>query len=291
LPYLVLAAGVLVVSTASILIRLAQAEAVPSLTIAAVRLGLAALVLIPLAGLRSGRELAGLSRRDLLLALASGAFLAVHFWSWIASLEYTSVASSTVLVTTNPLWVGLASLILLRERLPAAALIGIGLSLAGTVLTFTADTTVATPAPDPFLGNVLALVGAVSASGYLLIGRALRGRLGLLAYVALAYGAAALLLWVGVVVTHTPVLGYSSAAWLFLVALALGPQLIGHTAFNWALRHLSATFVALAILGEPVGSAIFAWLLFGEGFVPLQLAGFALLLIGIALGARGERKS
>jgi len=289
-PYLVLAAGVLVVSTASILIRLAQAEAVPSLTIAAVRLGLAALVLIPLAGLRSRRELAALSRRDLLLALASGALLAVHFWSWIASLEYTSVASSTVLVTTNPLWVGLASLFLLRERLPAAALIGIGLSLVGTLLTFAAETTVATASPDPVLGNTLALIGAVSASGYLLIGRALRGRLGLLAYVALAYGAAALLLWAGVVATQTPVQGYSNAAWLFLVALALGPQLIGHTTFNWALRHLSATFVALAILGEPVGSAILAWLLFGERFGPLQLAGFALLLIGIALGARGERK-
>jgi drug/metabolite transporter (DMT)-like permease len=289
-PYLVLAAGVFVVSTASILIRLAQAEGVPSLTIAAVRLGLAALVLVPLAALRARRELSSLSRRDLGLAIASGAFLAVHFWSWIASLEYTSVASSTVLVTTNPLWVGLASLLLLRERLPALALVGIALSLAGTLLTFAAETTVATPAPWPALGNSLALVGAVSASGYLLLGRALRGRVGLLAYVALAYGAAAALLWVGIGVTCRAVTGYSNSAWLWLAALALGPQLLGHTSFNWALRHLSATFVALAILGEPVGSAILAWLLFGERFGSLQLAGFALLLIGIALGARGERK-
>ena len=290
MPYLVLAAGVLVVSTASILIRLAQAEGVPSLTIAAVRLGLAALVLVPLAALRSHRELSALSRRDVLLAMGSGALLAVHFWSWIASLEYTSVASSTVLVTTNPLWVGLASLVLLRERLQALALVGIGLSLVGTLLTFAAETTIATASPRPALGNSLALVGAVSASGYLLIGRALRGRVGLLAYVALAYGVAAALLWIGVAVMRSPVTGYSSAAWLCLAALALGPQLLGHTSFNWALRHLSATFVALAILGEPVGSAILAWLLFGERFVPLQLAGFALLLIGIALGARGERR-
>jgi drug/metabolite transporter (DMT)-like permease len=289
-PYLVLAAGVLVVSTASILIRLAQAEGVPSLTIAAVRLGLAALVLVPLAALRARRDLSSLSRRDLGLAIASGAFLAVHFWSWIASLEYTSVASSTVLVTTNPLWVGLASLLLLRERLPVLALVGIALSLAGTLLTFAAETTVATSAPQPALGNSLALVGAVSASGYLLLGRALRGRVGLLAYVALAYGTAAALLWAGVGLTGSAVTGYSSSAWLWLAALALGPQLLGHTSFNWALRHLSATFVALAILGEPVGSAILAWLLFGERFGSLQLAGFALLLIGIALGARGERK-
>jgi drug/metabolite transporter (DMT)-like permease len=289
LPYLVLAIGVLVVSTASILIRLAQAEGVPSLAIAAVRLGLAALVLLPLAWSRAGRELAALSRRDLLLAAASGALLAVHFWSWIASLEYTSVASSTILVTTNPLWVGLASLLLLRERLSVAALAGIGLCLAGTVLTFAAETTAATASPDPTLGNGLALLGAVSASGYLLIGRALRSRLGLLAYVALAYGAAALLLWAGVLAMQTPMQGYSGFAWLCLVALALGPQLVGHTSFNWSLRHLSATFVALAILGEPVGSAILAWLLFAERFAPLQLAGFALLLAGIALGARSER--
>jgi drug/metabolite transporter (DMT)-like permease len=289
-PYAILAAGVLVVSTASILIRLAQSQGVPSLAIAAVRLGLAALVLLPLAWARAGRELAALSRRDLLLAAASGALLALHFWSWIASLEFTSVASSTVLVTTNPLWVGLASLVLLRERLPAWALAGIGLSLGGMILTFTADTTAATPSPNPTLGNALALIGAVSASGYLIIGRALRARLGLLAYVALAYGAAAALLWAGVLWTQTGMLGYSLLAWSCLVALALGPQLIGHTAFNWSLRHLSATFVALAILGEPVGSAILAWLIFEERFAPLQLAGFGLLLAGIYLGARGERR-
>jgi drug/metabolite transporter (DMT)-like permease len=224
------------------------------------------------------------------MVAASGAFLALHFWSWIASLEFTSVASSTVLVTTNPLWVGLASLVLLRERLPAWALAGIGLSLGGMILTFTADTTAATPSPNPTLGNALALVGAVSASGYLIIGRALRARLGLLAYVALAYGAAAALLWIGVLSTGTGMLGYSLLAWSCLVALALGPQLIGHTAFNWSLRHLSATFVALAILGEPVGSAILAWLIFEERFAPMQLAGFGLLLVGIYLGARGERR-
>jgi drug/metabolite transporter (DMT)-like permease len=290
LPYAILAAGVLVVSTAAILIRLAQSQGVPSLAIAAVRLGLAALVLLPLAWARTGRELAALSRRDLLLAAASGALLALHFWSWIASLEFTSVASSTVLVTTNPLWVGLASVVLLRERLPVWALVGIGLSFGGMLLTFAADTAAATPSPNPALGNALALVGAVSASGYLIIGRALRARLGLLAYVALAYGAAAVLLWAAVLWTRTGMIGYSLLAWSCLVALALGPQLLGHTAFNWSLRHLSATFVALAILGEPVGSAILAWLIFEERFTALQLAGFGLLLAGIYLGARGERR-
>jgi drug/metabolite transporter (DMT)-like permease len=286
-PYLVLAAGVAVVSTASILIRLAQAEGVPSLAIAAVRLGLASLALLPFALVRARSQWAQASIGHLGLAVASGGLLAIHFWAWIASLEYTSVASSTILVTTNPLWVGLASLALLGERLTPYALAGIGLSLAGTVLTFAAGAQSAA-APAPLLGNALALLGAVSASGYLLIGRALRGRLGLLAYIALAYGAAALFLWFAMLVTGAAVRGHSGIAWLLLILLAIGPQLIGHTSFNWALRRMSATFVALAILGEPVGSALLAWLIFEERFTLLQAAGFGVLLAGIFLAARGE---
>jgi drug/metabolite transporter (DMT)-like permease len=284
----VLAAGVAVVSTASILIRFAHAQGVPSLSIAATRLTIAAMVLLPFAWLRARKEILGLAPRDAGLTLTSGALLAVHFWSWITSLEYTSVASSTVLVTTNPLWVGIASVILLRDRLTAPVLGGLVLSLLGMLVTFAAGTQVAMPAPAPALGNALALVGAVSASGYLLIGRALRRRLSLTAYVALAYTTAALLLCCAALLSGAPLHGHTASGWLFLVLLALGPQLIGHTTFNWSLRHLSATFVALAILGEPIGSAVLAWVLLGERFGALQLAGFALLLAGIFLASRGE---
>jgi drug/metabolite transporter (DMT)-like permease len=283
---------VLVVSTASILIRWGQGAGVSSLTIAAVRLGVAAALLLPVALLRSRSELARLNRRDCVLALTSGAFLAIHFWSWISSLEYTSVASSTVLVTTNPLWVGLASLLLFRERLQTSTLFGIGLTFAGTALIFAADRT-ATGAghADPLLGNCLALVGAVCASGYLLIGRALRGRVGLLTYIWLAYSSAAVLLAIAVVVSGQRVLGFAPGAYLCLLLLAIGPQLTGHTAFNWSLRHLSATFVALSILGEPVGSALLALAIFGERLAPWQLGGFVLVLVGIFAAARGELRN
>ena len=129
-------------------------------------------------------------RRDLALPLLSGVFLAVHFWSWIASLAYTSVASSTALVTTNPLWVGLASVLILGERLGRGTIAGIALTLAGSVLIFVSDSSSqnAGVQPDPLRGNLLALLGAVAASGYLLVGRALRARIGLLAYIWLAYG-------------------------------------------------------------------------------------------------------
>jgi drug/metabolite transporter (DMT)-like permease len=185
----------------------------------------------------------------------------------------------------------LASLLLFRERLAPALLSGIALCLGGTALIFLSDRGAVSHVPGgaPLLGNALALIGAVSASGYLLIGRALRSRLSLLTYVWLAYSAAAVLLWAGVAFSGAPVRGLPAGAYLCMAALALGPQLLGHTAFNWSLRHLSATFVAVSILGEPIGSALLAWLLFAETLTPAQLLGFALTLAGIVLAARAQQ--
>lgn len=292
LPYAVLTAGVLVVSTASILIRLVQAEGVSSLSIAALRLGFAALILLPIAASRLRGELPRLAGGHLRLALASGACLAIHFWTWISSLAYTSVASSTVLVTTNPIWVGLASLLILRERLHAASIVGIALSLAGTGLIFVSDSAATSSRfSAPGLGNVLAVAGALAASAYLLIGRGLRDRLGFLAYIWLAYASAAVLLIAAALASGAALLGLSATAYVLLLALAVGPQLLGHSAFNWSLRHLSATFVALSILGEPIGSALLAYWMFDEALAPLQLGGFLGILAGIFVAARAEHTS
>jgi len=232
-----------------------------------------------------------LGRRELGLCVLSGALLALHFWTWITSLENTSVASSTALVTTNPLWVALASGLFLRERPGRAARLGIVLCLAGSLLIFAADASRASGhALAPMLGNAQALVGAMAASGYLLLGRALRARVSLTAYIWLAYSSAALLLFAAVALMRVPVLALPGSTWIFMAALALGPQLIGHTTFNWALRRLTATFVAVAILGEPVGAALLAWLFFGERFSILQLIGFVALLAGIFVAAREERR-
>lgn len=290
LPFLFLGAGVGIVSFAAILIRFAHADGAPSLAIASARLGIAALVLAPFAWWRAGAEIRGLKRRELLLCVLSGFLLAVHFWVWITSLEYTSIASSTALVATNPLWVALASAILLRERPGRAALTGIVLTLCGSALIFVADANRGVASAAPMFGNALALVGAMAASGYLLVGRALRARVSLTAYIWLAYATAALLLSAAAVVSGVSFLALPASAWMAMLALALGPQLLGHSIFNWALRRLSATFVAVAILGEPVGSALLAWLLFGENFTAPQFAGFALLLLGIFVAARDERR-
>lgn len=138
------------------------------------------------------------------------------------------------------------------------------------------------------LGNVLALAGSLTVCGYLLIGRRLRKTISLLPYISLVYSSAAMVLMTTAFVSGVTLIGFSGTAWACLFGLALGPQLLGHTAFNWALKHVSATFIAIVILGEPIGSALLAWLFFGERFASLQLAGFSMLLVGIYLASRGE---
>ncbi|MFZ9407739.1 MAG: DMT family transporter [Burkholderiaceae bacterium] len=292
LRYGALALGVLIVSTAALLIRWAIDAGAHPLTVAAARLTLAAALIAPVAWLRRSQELRSLGRADWSVAALSGVLLAVHFATWIASLVYTSVASSVALVTTNPVWVGLAAWLILREPPSRSTLMGILLAAAGTACILLSDVQTAASAPagrEPMLGNGLALLGAISISGYLLVGRRLNLKLSLLAYIAIVYGAAAiamnLIAWG---LGH----GIESLPWAALapiVLLALGPQLAGHTLINASLRHLTPTFVALAILGEPVGSAILAWLLLGESVAGLQLLGFVVLLGGIVVAARGER--
>ena len=289
LTYAALAAGVLIVSTASILIRWAQAEGVPSVAIAAWRLTIAALVLAPLAALRARDELRNLSASHWKLALASGVFLALHFASWIVSLQYTSVASSVALVTTNPIWIALFSVLVLRERMPALRVAAVVLALAGSAVILWADGGAASAAAtNPSYGNALALIGSITVCGYLLIGRQLRKSMSLLAYISVVYSCAALCLLAAVVASGAALWGYSAVAWACLIGMALGPQLAGHSAFNYALKHVTPTTIALAVLGEPVGSAVLAWLVFGESISAVKLSGMALLLCGIFLAAKSE---
>ena len=288
--YAALAGGVAIVSTASILVRFAQTQGVPSLAIAAWRMALAALLLMPLLLVRQRSELGALSRRDWWLAAAAGAFLAAHFASWIVSLEYTTVASSVALVTTNPIWIALFSLLVLRERIPLLRALAVALSLLGSAIVLWADTgPIALGATNPLLGNTLALMGSLTMCGYLLLGRRLRAHIPVLAYIGVVYAVAALCLMALALAAGTRMGGYPYFAWVLLAAMAFGPQLLGHGAFNYALKHVSATMIALAVLGEPIGSTILAWLLFGEAVGPMKLVGMSLLLGGIFLAARGER--
>jgi drug/metabolite transporter (DMT)-like permease len=293
-PFAILAASVLVVSFAAILIRIAQTQGVPSMAIAMWRLGIAAIILSVIVLTRavtvpgSRIELRALSIPTITLAIGSGVFLAAHFASWIASLSFTSVASSTALVTTNPIWIALVSWLVFRERLGRWLIIGIAAAITGSALIFLSDSNAVatTAAPNPMLGNGLAVLGSLTVCAYLLLGRRLRQSLSLLTYIWLVYSAAAITLFVVALVSGVLLTGFTPLAWACLIGLAIGPQLIGHSGINWALKHVSATFIAIAILAEPVGSAILAYFFLGERFAPLQLAGFVVLLTGIYLASR-----
>jgi len=288
MPFVVLGIGLVGISFGAILARLAQGFGLPSLAIAALRLGLAFVLITPVVLWGSLPTLRALSRQQLLLALGAGFFLALHFATWISSLEYTSVASSTALVTTNLLWIAIASFVLFGKKPNRLTAVGMAVSLAGSGLIFWSDS--GGPGVNPSLGNALALAGSWCFSAYLLIGRRLRADTPLPAYIWLAYGTAALFLLLGCGAANVELSGYSAPAYLAALGMALGPQLLGHTAYNWSLKHVSAIFVAVVTLGEPVGSAALAWVFFGESFAPAQAAGFVLLLGGIYLAARGEAR-
>ena len=295
LPFVVLALGVLAAASSSIMIRLAQNLGLGSTTISAGRLTLAALILLPFALTQGRSEIRQLSSRQVRLGLIAGTFLALHFIAWISSLQYTSVASSVALVTTNPLWVALASVLFFREKLSLATIGGVVLTMTGSLLIALSDGS-GGDASNALFGDALALLGAVAVSVYFLLGRELRKSVNTLPYIWLVYSSAAVLLLMIAIATElvqggniSTLLDIPPVGWLLLLGLALGPQLLGHTSFNWALRYLSATFVAVAILGEPIGSALLALCMFNETFQPLQLAGFAILLIGIAVAAAAER--
>jgi drug/metabolite transporter (DMT)-like permease len=267
----------------------AIAMGIPPLTIAAGRIALASLILTPIAWARSGPALRRVARRDLWLAIAAGVCLAAHFASWISSLAYTSVASSTALVTTNPVFVALATWLIFRERLSPGTWAGVLLTVGGSLLIGLSDSG-GGGGSAPLLGDGLALLGAVAVSGYFLLGRRLRERLALLPYIWLVYTAAAVGLLVALALSGQSLLGLPPAGYLLILGLAVGPQLLGHTAFNWAIKYLSPTLVTVAILGEPIGSAALALAIFHQPLQLLQLVGGGVLLAGIVVATLAERR-
>jgi len=280
--YLVLLTGILAVSTGAIFARLADA---PALVIAAYRVGLASLVLIPLACYRSLGELRSLTARDTGGVALAGFFLAMHFATWISSLKYTSIANSVVLVNMNPLWVGILAPLLLKEKFRRATLLGILLSIAGCLVIGSEDFMAGGPS---LWGDFLAVMGGFCLAGYLMIGKKVRQSLSLLSYIALCYGSAAVILWAMVIFTGLQISGFSGQTFAAFWAMALVSQVVGHSCYNWALRYCSASLVALSLLGEPVGSTILAYLVFQEGLTPSKVGGGLLILTGIYLAARSE---
>ncbi|MBN1139738.1 MAG: DMT family transporter [Anaerolineae bacterium] len=277
--------GIVAISFGSIFVRFAQAAGAPPLSIAAWRLIVASAVMVPYAWLTHRDEIRSLSRRELGLMLVSGVFLALHFATWISSLAYTSVASSVVLVSMGPLFVGLGSWLFLHERPGLTLIVGIVMAAVGSIVISGGDLG---KGQDHLLGDLLALTGAVMVAGYLMIGRKVRARRSLVTYIALVYGAAMVTLLVMVLAARQPMIGFSPAAYGWMLALGLIPQLTGHSTLNWALRHLSATYVSIVTLAEPLSAGLLAYIILGEAVSWSTAAGGALILAGIYIASRAE---
>jgi drug/metabolite transporter (DMT)-like permease len=256
------------------------------LTVAAWRLTLATLILTPVVMVRARRELTSLTAGQWRRALLSGLLLAIHFLSWITSLSMTSVAASVVLMTTHPIFAALGSYLLLDEPLERRMIIALIVAVLGSGIIALGDLG---EGSHQVLGDLLALVGGISAAGYFVIGRRLRARLSLLGYVYPVYGTAAVVLLGALLISGLPRLPQQPEAWLWLGLMALGPQVLGHSSLNWALRYLSATFVTLATLGEPIGSTLLAWWLLGERPTTWAVVGGLLILGGIVVASRSTQ--
>lgn len=299
-PILGLSLGIFASSTASIFIRYAQQDA-PSLVIAAYRLVLATVILLPILLLRDRASLARLRGKTLQLAVLAGFFLALHFASWISSLEYTSVASSVVFVSTSPLYVALLSQFFLGEQINPTLRYAIALALLGTLLIALSDACslegrFQCPPLQTFFagsaikGDLLALGGGLTGAGYILIGRKVQREITLLPYINLVYGIGAIFLVGFVGVSNLQAFGFPPITFLWLLLLALIPQLIGHSMINWALRFFTAAFVSITLLVEPIGSSALAFIILDERPRLLMVFGSALILSGVIAASLRQRK-
>jgi drug/metabolite transporter (DMT)-like permease len=280
----VLALAIVAVSHGSIFVRLA--DSAPFAT-AAWRLTLASFVVVPLALVFDRPAFTGLDRRLLTLIAGAGLLLAGHFATWITSLQYTSIGNSVVLVTTAPVWVGIIGALTGTLALTRRMWLAVALSVLGSIVIGWGSARLGTAT---LRGDLLALVGAVCLGGYLLLAQRVQRKLTFLPFVALVYASAAAFLWIGALATGTTLSGFDAGTWWALIGIALVSQVIGHSGYNWSLRHLNPDIVSVTLLGEPILASLLGLLFFREAIPPTTLAGGALVLAAIVIAAHATRE-
>lgn len=277
--------GLLAISAASILIKLCPA---PALVIATYRLTFASAFFWIVVFVRKKPIWQDYSRKQLGFASISGLFLTLHFATWVSSLKLTSVASSVVLVQSSPIFVVIGGYFFLKEKINLKMFLGILLTIAGAVVISVHDLAFS---QAQFRGNLLAISGAVGAAGYILSGRKLRAQLDTLQYVTVVYSLTALLLLMMTVGAGNSLFDYDLKTFGLFLAIALVPQVIGHTVFNWALKYFSATTVSIIILGEPIGASILAIIFLAEGLDLIKILGGVIIILGVVLVILFEKRS
>ncbi|AFZ73949.1 DMT family transporter [Natronobacterium gregoryi] len=277
-PYVALVFAIFAASTSAILVRWSQA---PSSVAAFYRVLFTTALVAPVAVLRYREEFARLSSRDVVVAIAAGVALAVHFAAWFESLNHTSVAASVTLVQTQPIFVALGATLLLGERVSAETVAGIAVAIVGATAMSFGDAGQAPLSDATTYGNALALLGAVTVAGYVLAGRSIRQRVSLFPYVTVVYTACVVALGVLVTAQGHGFVAYPAREWLLFLGMAVGPGVFGHTVVNWVLKHLESVVVSVSWLGEPVGATLLALVLLAEVPDAITVAGGFVVLAGI----------
>ncbi|MDV2583390.1 DMT family transporter [Alkalibacillus haloalkaliphilus] len=276
-PYIAIAIGVVAVSTSAIFVRLADA---PSSIIANYRLLLAVLIMLPLILWKHTGEFKHISRRDWWFSAAAGVFLALHFILWFESLNHTSVASSVVLVTTQPIFAFIGTYLFFKERFTSGAVLSMIIAFTGSVIISWGDFQISGMA---LVGNFLALMGAIAITGYFLFGQNVRKRVSLMTYTFVVYGVSSITLILYNIVLGTSFTGYTGETWMYFLALAIIPTFFGHTLFNWAIKWVSASTITMGVLFEPIGASIMAYFILGELVTWSQFLGGSIVIIGLML--------
>lgn len=277
-PYFAVVIGVIAVSTSAVLVKLAGSA--PASITANYRLLFAVIIMSPIILLYYRNELKQVQKKDWILAIFAGIFLAFHFILWFASLNYTSVASSVVLVTLQPIFAFLGTYLFFKERFTAGAVISMVIALLGSVIISWSDFQISGLA---FFGDILALLGAIMITSYFLMGQNVRRRLSLMTYTFLVYGVSTVTLFIYNVSLGYSFVGYPTSYWWIFLALAIVPTFLGHTMFNWALKWLSTSTISMAIVFEPIGASLLAYLVLGEEVTWSQFLGGTIVMFGLFL--------
>jgi drug/metabolite transporter (DMT)-like permease len=275
--YFALFIGIITVSFSAILVRLADA---PSSVTAFYRMFFSVVIMAPLFILKYRQELKQISKRDWIFSIIAGAFLAFHFVLWFESLRFTSVASSVVLVTLQPLFAFIGTYLFFKEMLTVRAIVSGSLAVAGSIIISWGDFKISGMA---FWGDVLALIACLLVTVYLLFGQEVRSRLSLITYTFIVYGVSSIILLLYVIVSGDPFFPYKQEQWSYFILLSIFPTLLGHTLFNYVIRWVSTSVISVTILFEPIGASILAYYLLDELILPYQIIGGIVVILGICL--------
>lgn len=275
--YLAIVIGVIAVSLSAILVKLTQSDS--GLT-AFYRMFFSVLIMLPVFFLKYKDEVRVLNRKDWIFSSIAGVLLAFHFIFWFESLRFTSIASSTVLVTLQPIFAFLGTYLFFNEKVSVKTFIAGCVAIIGSIYIGWGDFQVSGSA---LFGDLLALIACALVTGYLLFGQEVRKRLSLITYTMIVYSVSSITLFFYVLLIIGDFSPAAQSDWFYFLLLAIIPNLLGHTLFNWALKWISTNVISMAILFEPIGATVLAYIIFSEKLMLSQMIGGSVVLIGLLI--------